>query len=386
MEEAHCLLARGYISPSLLLFSHLSLQNAATNASTLLSLQPPSLSFPFRSLCDVFMFASSFALLSFLSVLTSAPFAGAQDSDSISVVCIAGQCVQGITALTRTFNRNLSDSRANSCAVGGTLSASGAPADLLLLPGQYTQSTNPELLHAVLTSSAASVSGSSGFSNSSSVSLPLSIELQPGIAFYSSANYSSTASFIALPTTANASNVTTAFDATSFVLSSNTWAEVKTSSARLILWDASPDVGQLPGSLEDLTLSQIQSGSCSTPCSSGGVCTSQGSCACLPGFTGSSCETCESGFFGPNCQACASDCALCDDGIGGTGACLKVESATQNCNCINGECQSGGSCTCNAGWANSSNGTQCAQCADGFFLADDGSCQGASFTFFILAV
>lgn len=258
------------------------------------------------------------------------------------------------------------------------MSAPGAAADLRLLPGQYAQSTNPELLHSLLTTSSASISGSAGFSNSSSLSLPLSVDLQPGIVFYDGANYSSSAKFIALPTSANASNVTSAVDANSFVLSSDTWAEVKTSSARLILWDASPDVAQLPGSLQGLTLAQIQSGSCSTPCSSGGICTSQGSCACLPGFTGSSCESCQSGFFGAQCQACPSNCTQCDDGIGGTGACLKVETTTQNCNCLNGQCQSDGSCACNAGWADSSNGTKCAQCANGFFLSNDGSCKGMS--------
>lgn len=322
------------------------------------------------------MFASTFALISFVSLL-GAQVAAAQDSDSLSVVCIAGQCVQGVTGLTRECLRAVV---ANACvdvhAVGGTLSAPGAEADLLLLPGQYTSSTNPQLLHSVLTSKSASVSASPGFANSSSLSLPLSVELQPGIAFYAAANYTSTPSFVALPTAANASNVTTAFDATSFVLSSNTWAEVKTSSARLILWDASPDVAQLPGSLEGLTLTQIQSGSCSAPCASGGVCTSQGSCACLPGFTGSSCESCSSGFFGPTCQACPSNCSECDDGISGSGTCLKIQVEQQSCSCLNGECQGNGTCTCNAGWADSSNGTKCAQCADGFFLSDDGSCKG----------
>ncbi|EJD01756.1 uncharacterized protein FOMMEDRAFT_126919 [Fomitiporia mediterranea MF3/22] len=299
------------------------------------------------------MFASVIAFFSVFSALAAA-------QNTPSVVCIAGQCVQGFTNLT----------------LGATLSAPGASTSLLLLPGQYTETTNPSLLHSILTSSSATISGSTGFQNSSSISLPLSIQLQPGLAFYSSSNYSGSAAYIALPTSANASNVTTTINGGSFVLSSNTWAELTTSGGRIILWDASPDISQLPGFISSgLTLNQLQSGSCSTPCASGGVCTSQGSCACLPGFTGSSCEACATGFFGKNCQACPSDCETCDDGINGSGICLKKQSNAQNCNCLNGQCASDGSCACNAGWVDSSNGTKCASCANGFFLSDDGSCK-----------
>lgn len=262
--------------------------------------------------------------------------------------------------------------------MGTKLSAPGATADLLLLPGQYSQTTNPSLLHSILTTSSATLQGSPGFTNATQISLPVAVQLNPGFAYYADANYTGAADFVALPTSANASNVTTPINAESFVLSSNTWAEVSTSSGRLILWDSSPDLSQLPGSISGLTLKQLQSGSCSTDCASGGVCTSQGACACLPNFTGSSCEACETGFFGPTCQACPANCATCDDGINGSGVCLKTVSETQNCNCLNGVCASDGSCVCNAGWVDSSNGTKCASCAEGFFLSNDGSCKGAS--------
>ncbi|KAL5507676.1 hypothetical protein ACEPAH_5294 [Sanghuangporus vaninii] len=173
--------------------------------------------------------------------------------DTPSVVCIAGQCVQGFTNLS----------------LGTTLSASGSTTDLHLLPGQYTESTDPQLLHSLLTSSSATISSSAGFPNDSSVSLPLSVQLQPGFAFYSSANYSGAANYVPLPTSANASNVTTPFNGGSFVLSSDTWAELSSSNGRIILWDASPDVSQLPGSFAGLSLSQLQSSSCSSACASG---------------------------------------------------------------------------------------------------------------------
>ncbi|KAL5527982.1 hypothetical protein ACEPAG_6783 [Sanghuangporus baumii] len=131
------------------------------------------------------MLASTlFVFLSFLGALVVA-------QNTPSVVCIAGQCVQGFTNLT----------------LGTTLSASGSTANLHLLPGQYTESTNPQLLHSLLTSSSSTISSSAGFPNGSSVSLPLSIQLQPGLAFYSSANYSGVVNYVPLPTSANASNV-----------------------------------------------------------------------------------------------------------------------------------------------------------------------------------
>lgn len=273
-------------------------------------------------------------------------------------------------------------------SVGAVLSASGVSTDLRLLPGQYTQATDPQLLHSLLTSSSASLSSSPGFANTSTgpLSLPLSLQVAPGLATYASANYSGTPAFISLPSTANASNITGVIAAGSLLPSTNTWAIVTASTngnaARLVLWDAAPDIAQFPNSPGQLTLQSLQSASCSTPCSSGGICTAQGSCACLPGFTGSACEVCSPGFFGSNCTACPAGCDKCDDGIGGSGRCLKeeVQNEPASCNCLNGVCGSDGKCACNAGWTTSSNGTQCASCSGGFFLSGDGSCKGVSTT------
>jgi hypothetical protein len=79
--------------------------------------------------------------------------------------------------------------------------------------------------------------------------------------------------------------------------------------------------------------------------------------------------------------ACPSGCSQCNDGITGTGTCLTPSlpaNAPANCNCKNGVCGSGGSCTCNTGWATSTtsgNSTQCSTCASGFFLDSSGNCE-----------
>ncbi|KAG2356532.1 insulin-like growth factor binding protein [Suillus spraguei] len=149
-------------------------------------------------------------------------------------------------------------------------------------------------------------------------------------------------------------------------------------NSRVILWNSIPDVSQLPASASgSLSLLNLQSSSCSPVCSGDGICSSSGTCQCPSGFTGSSCEACSSGFFGPECQACPSGCTSCDDGIPGTGRCLVpvVSNLPSSCNCINGKCGANGQCACLSGWTSASNGTQCAACAAGFFLATNGNCE-----------
>ena len=159
----------------------------------------------------------------------------------------------------------------------------------------------------------------------------------------------------------------------------------------VIFWDAIPDVSQLPSEAsQSLVLTNIQSSTCSPPCSGSGICSASGTCNCPTGFTGSSCETCAQGFFGPTCQPCPSGCQTCDQGISGSGRCLLpiVGNAPSSCNCLNGQCGSNGQCVCNPGWTNDANGTACAQCAPGFFLTTTGDCEGkimlTSFSPFLL--
>ncbi|KAI0042843.1 hypothetical protein FA95DRAFT_514665 [Auriscalpium vulgare] len=274
-----------------------------------------------------------------------------------SVVCIAGQCLQGFTNTT----------------IGTTLSSPGVASSVLLLPGQYSSSTNPALLHQLLTGSSTTVSPSPGF-NGSSVSSPFNVALQPGLAVYPQSLYSGSAQFIALPTTP-VSNTSTPLAASAISLSTDVWIAVNSGNNRLILWDSVPDVAQLPGT-PSLSLTDIQSNACSPQCAGAGVCSSSGQCVCPAGFTGASCETCAPGFFGPSCQACPAGCTTCDDGATGSGRCLSttVTNPPSSCNCLNGECGTNGQCTCNSGWTTADNGTACAKCAQGFFLDGNGDC------------
>ena len=263
--------------------------------------------------------------------------------------------------------------------VGQTLSALGSPS-VHLLPGEYTASTTPQLLHILLTSPAATLSPSPGFNASSVIPLPLNIALEPGLVVYSQTSYAGQAQFSLLPSVPI--NSSTPLSASSLALSNNVWAAVTSGSAntRIILWDGFPDASQLPlAASYPLSLLDLQSSDCSPPCSkSGGVCNSTASCSCSPGFAGASCETCATGFFGPTCQPCPVGCKTCDQGISGSGRCLTpiLSNAPETCNCLNGQCGgSNGQCTCNPGWTTGSNGTACAQCAPGFYLTSTGDCR-----------
>lgn len=261
--------------------------------------------------------------------------------------------------------------------VGATVSNSAT--SIHLLPGVYTSTTNPQLLHDVLTSSSPSVASTAGFNASSPISLPLSLQLQPGLSLYGNLLYSGSASFTGLPSTPNA-NISTPITAGSLALSSNVWAALSTASNRFIVWDAIPDFSQLPASnLGSLSIKDIQSAACNPTCSSAGVCTAAGTCQCSPGFAGASCESCASGFFGPKCQPCPANCASCDDGITGSGLCLKpsVSNPPASCNCENGVCGGNGQCVCNSGFTTGNNGTLCSKCGPGFFQTSTGDCQGS---------
>ncbi|KIJ32416.1 hypothetical protein M422DRAFT_35819 [Sphaerobolus stellatus SS14] len=302
----------------------------------------------------------------FVPVALAAAAAAQTNSSSSTIVCVAGQCLQG------TVNTTL----------GGTLSVPPNPS-ILLLPGQYTSASQPDLLHEALSTSQSSLSLSPGFSNSSSSqtvtpSLPLTIAVQPGLLSFPERLYQGAPSYTVLPSN-RSSLSSTSITPGSFLPAPNTWAAFTSSASRLIIWDAIPDFSQLPPASisNSFVLSDIQSAACNPTCASTGHCTPSGICACAPGFTGTSCETCEEGFFGPNCEACPANCTKCDEGLTGTGKCLvpEVTNAPSSCSCLNGVCGSGGTCTCNTGWTKSNNGTACATCAPGFFLNSNGNCE-----------
>ena len=247
-----------------------------------------------------------------------------------------------------------------------------------MLPGQYTTTTNPQLLHNLLTSRTSTLVGSIGFESASLSSLPLNLQLEPGVAVYSQSLYSGQASFAKLPESP-VDNSSIPISGKSIAISPDVWIAVSNDNRRLILWDSVPDISQLP-STGALSLLDVQSSSCSPPCSGGGVCSGSGTCTCPTGFTGSACESCGDGFFGPTCEPCPDGCSNCDQGMSGSGRCLtptaEPDDLPAKCNCLNGLCGSDGQCTCNSGWTTSDNGTACAKCAPGFFLSMTGDCQG----------
>lgn len=328
-------------------------------------------------------------LSTFFTLLFAVASVVSAQSSSNNVVCVAGQCLQGVSNTTSEYLVVVMSHSVliyRRCSVGVTVSAPGAAAKLLLLPGQYTSTTNPQFIHDILSTNGASLSPSQGFTNSSSsssVSLPLNVALQPGMSIYSSSLYSGQAEFSELPTSPAPSNQSTPISAASLFISQNVWVAVKSgSNNRLILWDSIPDMTQLPTtttSSSGMSLHDMQSSSCSPPCAGSGICSAQGTCTCPTGFNGTSCETCASGFFGPTCQPCPAGCTKCDDGIAGSGRCLilTVTNPPSSCNCVNGECGANGQCTCLPGWTSASNGSACSKCTTGFFQDSTGNCQGA---------
>ncbi|KAH8828150.1 TNFR/NGFR cysteine-rich region family protein [Flagelloscypha sp. PMI_526] len=279
-----------------------------------------------------------------------------------SVICVAGQCLQGFPNTT----------------LGATLSSPNQPS-IQLLPGQYSTTTNPQLLHNSLTSSTSQLSPSPGF-NGSLASLPLNLALQPGMAIFTGPLYSGQSAFSAMPNSPGSLS-TSPLSAKSIALASTLWAKLSSTSnganTSFTIWESVPNVDHLPIH-DNLVLEMLQSSNCSPSCSlTGGICSPSGQCQCRPNFQGSSCEECAKGFFGPSCSPCPSGCTQCDEGITGSGTCLTSSVATslQTCNCLNGVCGSNGQCQCNPGWTKGDNGTECSKCSSGFFLNSVGDCK-----------
>ncbi|KAG8787628.1 hypothetical protein FRC15_008707 [Serendipita sp. 397] len=207
-------------------------------------------------------------------------------------VCSAGECLTGQSNITR---------------LGAALNTQSNA--YLLLPGQYTANVQPTALSQALTSATATLTFTTGFSNSStatSPSLPLNVALQPGLLNYPSDLYTGDPSFIALPQSINSTFTPTNINRGSIILAANTVAALEANNngakSRVVLWDTVPFISQLPYTMAgNLQLVSLLSSSCSPPCSNNAVCSVGGSCICPTGFTGASCEECSPGFYGPQC-------------------------------------------------------------------------------------
>ncbi|KAJ6606202.1 growth factor receptor domain-containing protein [Mycena vulgaris] len=289
------------------------------------------------------MLASLFVILFVLG----APVAASNSS----IVCVAGQCLQGSSNTT----------------LGVSLSASDVSNSVLLLPGQYTATTNPELIHDLLTSPHATLSPTPGFANSSTLSLPLNVAVAPGLAIYAQTLYSGKAAFSSLPS-APVANASSPLVAESLAMSSSIWVAMSFgANGRVVLWDSVPDTAQLPlrstGSyvpprhavLDLLSLRARSSGTCSAA----------GTCTCAPGFNGYCLRDLRAGLLRARVQGVPRRLAQsCDEGISGTGRCLTPPVA----NPLTGV---------QLPQRRAANGTACAKCASGFFATSTGDCKAA---------
>ncbi|GAA5833893.1 hypothetical protein JCM11251_006002 [Rhodosporidiobolus azoricus] len=313
----------------------------------------------------------------------------------LPAVCTPDECLIGDNSLT--------------AGVLVSTSVNGTTQRISLLPGTYTSSSaafssssnsSSSVLSSALFSSQRPTSNpSEGFSSSGSLgssSASFSVGLQAGLTAYTSSLYQGTASFRTLPAnyssanSSSSSNTSASSSKSSFAQSLlltpslYTIATLSSSpSTRLVLWESLPDVGEIKGGAGSggVNIVDVQGTGCTTPCASGGVCTDRGKCACKVGWEGETCGECSSGYFGRSCSACPTGCKDCDDGLLGTGLCLDAVATNvtlpSTCNCINGECASdsaGETCTCNAGWNKAANGTQCAACAEGYYMSSGGDC------------
>ncbi|TNY23657.1 hypothetical protein DMC30DRAFT_442299 [Rhodotorula diobovata] len=324
------------------------------------------------------MLASPLLALALARLATAYPDAAglATTNATLPAVCTPDLCLQGDNSLT--------------AGVFITGTVNGSTQRVTLLPGTFTSSSlaasNASSSISSAFSKKSSANANEGFSSSGSLASSLTVSLQAGLTVFASALYQGAAAHLSLPSAASNSTASYPSSAESLLLTSNTWAVVQLAndkSSRLVVWDSIADVGELDGGRGSggVNVIDVQARGCSTPCSSGGVCTGNGTCACLDGFTGSTCGDCTVGFYGKTCEACPAGCSNCDDGITGTGLCLDVPilnvTLPSVCDCANGICASNSTsatCECSAGWTRASNGTQCAACATGYYMSPGGDC------------
>ncbi|GAA5925854.1 hypothetical protein JCM1841_006338 [Sporobolomyces salmonicolor] len=316
-----------------------------------------------------------------LQSLTTTNASAITSNGSLPFVCTPSDCLQGQNSLT--------------AGVFVDVPRNSTTQPIALLPGTYTPATFTSRTNSSSVSPFSETSThtvSSGFFSSGSLSSSSSsftVSLLPGLTAYSSPLYEGIASYLPLPnTTSINSTFTTLINSTvsSILLSSSVWAILSvgssSSSSRIVAWDSIPDIGAINGGASSgAQVVEIQGAGCATPCASGGTCLGNGTCACAVGWTGDTCNACAPGFYGRSCAACPVGCTSCDDGITGSGLCLDATATNitlaSDCNCINGVCASNlttAICLCSAGWSKAANGTQCAACANGYYMTSSGDC------------
>ncbi|KAF7338781.1 Growth factor receptor domain-containing protein [Mycena sanguinolenta] len=285
-------------------------------------------------------------------------------TNTSAIVCTAGQCLQGYS----------------NTSIGVTISAPGSP-PALLLPGQYTSTTNPQLLHNLLTSSSATLSPSPGFKNSTtSLSLPLNVAQEPGLSIYSGALYSGEPAFTSIPSAPIGANASTPLTLSSLALSSDVYIAINSprlrqlARHRLGLYPRHRAVAHQRPELPHPFRRRVRR-VLAAVCILGHL-HRRGHMHLRARVRRHLMRDVRPGVFGPSCAACPSGCKDCDDGPTGSGRCLDTTSANApaTCNCVNGVCNANGSCTCTAGFTTAANGTACSQCAPGFFLTSSGDC------------
>ncbi|TKA56249.1 hypothetical protein B0A53_01539 [Rhodotorula sp. CCFEE 5036] len=315
------------------------------------------------------MLRESLYLLALLPLLSS-PVATAQSPNhsettanptNASAVCTPDRCLVGANSLT--------------AGVHVSTPVNGTTWQIALLPGTYspatsafrTDNTSADLSSVFSSQSVPTLS--TGFSASGSIdsssSASYTVALQPGLTTYSSALYQGSSTQISPPQTASNSTASQfPQKVESLLLTSDTVAIARFAndkSIRMVLWDSLYDAGQLPSGAGSggLDILQVQSRACTPPCSSGGVCIADGTCA----------YACSKGFYGRSCSPCPTGCTTCHEGTSGTGMCLDDQAST-----VISPGSSTASCRCSAGWTTAANGTQCAACASGYYQTSSGEC------------
>ena len=240
------------------------------------------------------------------------------------------------------------------------------------LPGQYSSSVVQSLSIQKYLNSQTSIFSTPGYDLSSAVP-PFNITLQPGFVIFADRNYSGAAIFISLRVSFSNQSIPL-LENRSIAIATDVYLVISDGSKTIILYETAPF---FPSTDQPFAVVDYQSSTCQPPCSSHGVCTAFGKCACDEGFTGSSCEFRVSGLVGRGCKPWLSSCEDCDQI---SGECLtpktfdvkRREHTCTTSNCRNGQCGADGKCSCLPGWTNDA----CTQPAPGFFLTSTGNSQG----------